>query len=137
MVKPNYSKSNTYKKLYEKENLEKISKALLNTTISKLDYKDFLRKHQPHRGDFVFFDPPYFVEQVQSYYKHAFSYKDYEQLHDECKRLSNKGVKWMITVNKNAKLKTLFKDFNIKCINKYSWLSAGRGKEYEMVITNY
>ncbi len=142
-IKPNYSKANTKKSIYDADNIREISKVLRKTTIATLDYKDFLEKYTPKKGDFVFFDPPYFVEQVGSYYTESFAKDDYSALLKVCDVLDKRGVKWMVTVNKHPKIKKLFSagssrtKYNIASFEKYSSISAGKGKEYEMVIRNY
>lgn len=140
IIKPNYSKANTKKSIYDAENIREIARLLYKTTITRMDYKAFLDKYKPVKGDFVFFDPPYFVEQVGSYYTESFVNEDYTELLQICNALNEKNVKWMVTVNKHSNLKKLFSGceaYNIQTFQKYSSISAGKGKEYEMVIRNY
>jgi DNA adenine methylase len=102
-----------------------------------MDYKKFLMDTSPKKGDFVFLDPPYLVQQVKSYYEEAFDYEKFEELHEICKTLDKRGVMWMLTINNNKKLKDLFSDYDITYISKHSSLSSGRGQEQEMIVKNY
>ena len=66
------------------------------------------------------------------------NYENYKILKHVCDKLNNKGINFMITLNKHPKLKELFKEYNIKKFKKkYSGMSNGKFDEYEMIITNY
>lgn len=136
-IKPNYSKANTKKHIYDEHNIRDISKVLKNTSIYNMDFDSFIKKTCPQRGDFVFFDPPYYVEQVGSYYKERFLIQDYEKLLKVCDKLTRNNVNWMITLNAHPRMKKLFKNYKIKTFQKYSNISNGKGNEHEMVIVNY
>lgn len=136
-IKPNHSKWNTQKDIYSPENILNVSKLLQRCKLYNMDYKRFLIEASPKKGDFVFLDPPYLVQQVNSYYDDTFDYGNFEELYAICKKLDKRGVKWMLTVNNHKKLKSLFSDFDITFISKHSSLSSGRGQEHEMIVKNY
>ena len=94
---------------------------------------------KPEKGDFVFFDPPYLVKDVKQYYKDVFKMKDFKELKNICDKLDKRNVNFMVTLNCTKEFKELFKNYNIKCINKKSTTSNKKGGyiEKEMVITNY
>lgn len=88
---------------------------------------------------FQFFDPPYLVSNVKQYYNTTedFNYRCYVDLKIVCDELSKKSVNWMMTVNKNDDLQELFNGYNIHIIEKYSSMSRGMSREFEMIISNY
>lgn len=136
-INPNHSKYNTKKNIYNEENIKKVSKLLKNTIIKNQDYKMFLSKNKPKKGDFVFLDPPYYVKDVTQYYENTFNLKDFEKLKDICDTLNKNKVNFMVTLNDNKVLKKLFKNYKIKCIDKNSTVSNKTKVEKEVVITNY
>jgi DNA adenine methylase len=136
ICKSNYSANNRNKNLYDKDNLEQMSKFLKDkVSIHNTDYKTFLTENPPTTGDFVFLDPPYKVKNVKQYYKYQFD--EYIKLKEICDELYEKGVRCMITLNYTDEFNELFKGYNIRNFKKHSWLSCGKGGETEMVITNY
>ena len=136
-IYPRYSESKKMYNVYKNDNIEDISKLLNNTLIKKKDYIKFLKEYDIKKGDFVFIDPPYLVENVKSYYKETFDFDNFKNLKNVCDKLNNKGINFMITLNKHPKLKELFKEYNIKIFKKYSTYTNGKFDEYEMIITNY
>lgn len=139
-LSPSYSKRESSKKIYDEENINNISKLLKKTIIKNQDYKLFLQKTNPKKGDFVFLDPPYLVKKINNYYQDTFDKNDFEELKIICDKLNKNQVNFMVTLNYNKVFKDLFKNYNIKIINKYSFVSSNkksRNSEKEMVITNY
>jgi DNA adenine methylase len=72
----------------EKIRANGLHKRLHNTKFANLDFLEFLRKHPPQVGDFVFFDPPYDTE-FSAYDQNSFGRSDQERLAEyvinECK----------------------------------------------------
>jgi DNA adenine methylase len=58
--------------------------------INNVDYKEFLNKNKPKKGDFVFIDPPYIVSNVKTYYKKSFTLEDMIDLRQVCDNLNKK-----------------------------------------------
>lgn len=137
-IKPTYSTYNNKKKsIYDKKNIQDISKLLKKTTIKNQDYKTFLTKNKPGKDDFVFLDPPYLVKGVDSYYKEIFDLNEFEKFKKICDTLDKNKVNFMVTLNRHTKLIKLFKGYKFKYINKKSTTSNNKMTEKEMVITNY
>ena len=136
-IKPNYSFDKIKTQIYVKDNIYDCSELLNSTKISNYDYNEFFNKNKPKKGDFVFIDPPYLVNNAVYYYKNAFNINDFERLKKTCDKLSKQKINFMVTLNKHKELQKLFNQYNIKCFKKYSALSRGINKEYEMIITNY
>ena len=82
IIKPQYSEQrrNQIKNIHKDKNIKDISKLLKKTIIKSQDYKTFLNKNKPKKGDFVFLDPPYLVKDVKKYYKDVFNLKNFEEL---------------------------------------------------------
>ena len=132
-----YSNSKKNSNIYSIENIEDIANILKTTIIKNKDYIKFLNEHKPKSGDFVLFDPPYLVNNINQYYKESFDIHDFEKLKQVCDKLDSKKVNFMITLNKHPKLKKLFQDYNIKTFTKKSSFTSCKYNEYEMIITNY
>ena len=136
-IKPNYAESFKNHKIYNESNIDLISNLLKKTIIKSKDYKKVINFSKLKKDDFIFLDPPYLTLKTHQSYKHTFDYNDYNELFKFCNKLNNKKVNFMITTNCSNKLKTLFKKYNIKCVNKQSIISKSKGQEKEMIITNY
>jgi DNA adenine methylase len=108
-----------------------------NTVIKNKDFISFINEQEPRKGDFIFFDPPYLVENARQYYKNTFSIHDFKLLKKKCDQLNNKNINFMITLNKHPILLKLFETYNIKSFKKFSRISRGKSNEYEMIVTNY
>lgn len=91
-----------------------------NKKIYNKDYKEILKLAK--KNDFVFLDPPY-------YYKNSlgFNYNKFEkidlnfikELLIECKKLDDKGIKWLMTQSDTDEIKNLFKNYEISEIKVY------------------
>jgi DNA adenine methylase len=143
-IKPNYSPMHAKSPIYDEGNLRAVSEALQGVSISGMNYEEMFESclaaagcNFPQEGDFVFLDPPYLVEQVQSYYQNTFSLNDYKRLLKIYDELNRRRVKWLLTVGENKDIRELFKDYKITSIQKSSNISSGRGQEYELVVRNY
>jgi len=129
------------------DNLRKISKVLKHVEIKKQDYKKVLGKAK--KGDFVYFDPPYYpvnkTSSFTSYTKESFLEKEQLELRDTFVELTNRGCFVMLSNSDTPfinKIYTEVKDKRIR-VNK---VNAGRminsdaskrGKITEVLITNY
>jgi len=138
LISPYFSTANCKYSIFDRENLLEVCKTLKNTSIKSEDYKDYLQRNKPKKGDFVFIDPPYLVSNVKTYYKRSFTIEDVKTLRNICDNLSEKDVRVMITFNDNSEIKKIFKDYNIYSFQKGSILSNYIDiKEKEIIITNY
>lgn len=128
-------------------NLSKVSKALQNVSIQYQDYKTILAEAQ--KGDFVYFDPPYFpvskTASFTSYTANAFLEKEQIELRDTFVDLHNKGCFVMLSNSDTDFINKIYTDINDKQIHIYkvsagraiNSKASGRGKVSEVVITNY
>ena len=131
-------------KIVDEELINNISN-YLNTydiTITSGDFEDSVSTVK--EGDFVYFDPPYIplneTSSFTSYTHEGFSYEDQVRLRNTVRRLTEKGVKVMVS-NSSSKLTIdLYEDFNIHYVDvsrTNGAKSSSRGIIKEVIITNY
>jgi DNA adenine methylase len=130
-------------------NLGKISKALKYVDIKKQDYKEVLKKAK--KGDFVYFDPPYYpinkTSSFTSYTKEAFLEKEQIELRDTFAELTKRGCFVMLSNSDTPFINKIYSEIKIKGklirINKvYAGRminsdASKRGKITEVLVTNY
>jgi len=128
-------------KIYNEEELKNISNLLKN---SKIETKDFYQiKDKVKKGDFVYFDPPYYPlkrESFTTYTKENFLEKDQIRLAKLFSILDKKGVKVMESNSDTSFIRELYKKYNIRVVRANRMInsnSKGRGKINEVIITNY
>jgi DNA adenine methylase len=138
IIKPYFSNSNCKNSIFDKTNILKVSEFFKSVNINNVDYKEFLNKNKPKKGDFVFIDPPYIVSNVKTYYKKSFTLEDMIDLRQVCDNLNKKKIKFMITFNNNDDIKKIFKKYSIYSFENSSIQSNyGNVKEKEIIIINY
>ncbi len=130
-------------------NLRKISKALKYVEIKKQDYKEVLKNAQ--KGDFVYFDPPYYpINKTSSfiaYTKESFLEKEQIELRDTFVKLTKRGCYVMLSNSDTQFINEIYSEIKIKGklirINKvYAGRminsdASKRGKITEVLVTNY
>lgn len=131
-------------KIVDEELINNISN-YLNTydiTITSGDFEESVSTVK--EGDFVYFDPPYIplneTSSFTSYTHEGFSYEDQVRLRNTVRRLTEKGVKVMVS-NSSSKLTIdLYEEFNIHYVEvsrTNGAKSSSRGIIKEVIITNY
>lgn len=95
-------------------------------------------------SDFVYFDPPYYPisssSNFTSYTCSGFSEKDQIRLKEECDRLTERGVKFLLSNSSAPFILELYKDYKIKLVETTRTLSGKadtRGKIKEILVANY
>lgn len=95
-------------------------------------------------SDFVYFDPPYHPispsSSFTSYTSSGFSEKDQIRLKEECDRLTERGVKILLSNSYCDFILNLYKDYNIRIVETTHTLSGKadtRGKIKEVLVSNY
>lgn len=137
----NYKKPN----ILDKENLTKISEYLNSNQIKILcqDYKETVMLAQ--KGDFIYFDPPYYpLNQTSSFTKYSkedFNKEDQIELSEVFRQLDKKGCYVMLSNSNTEFIKSLYNDYNIKEIEALRAINCKgdkRGKGlYEILVKNY
>lgn len=126
-------------------NLRRVSEALQNTSITHQDYKTVLQRAK--KGDFIYFDPPYFpvsrTASFTSYTAESFLEKEQIELRDTCVELGKRGSFVMLSNSDTPFINEIYSGIDGVKIHK---ISAGRainsnatkrGKITEVLITNY
>lgn len=129
----------------DENNLRKVSKALKYVEIKHQDYKEVLKKAK--RGDFVYFDPPYYpvnkTSSFTSYTAESFLDKEQLELRDTFLELNKKGCFVMLSNSDTSFINDIYSGFKGIRINKVqagrsiNSKGSGRGKITEVLITNY
>lgn len=129
------------RKSFDENNILNISKFLQNVDLSNEDFEDFLSCAK--ENDFVYIDSPYIpiseTASFTNYTKDGFSLEDHKRLAELCNKLSDKGVKLLISNNNTPLTKELYKKFDIiefdvsRNINS----DATKRKGKEVLMKNY
>ena len=135
---PNIVNSPTIKALHNYFNDNKI-------TITSGDYKDSLKNIRANTKTFVYLDPPYYPLSTSSsftgYTDNGFGEKQQIELKNECDKLNNKGIKFLLSNSSCDFINELYKnDYNIKIIKAKRVLNSDgnkRGEIDEVLISNY
>ena len=117
---------------------EEVVNHLKRTTIENMDFYDFLKKHVPQEGDFIFLDPPYDTT-FANYDNNDFTKDDQIRLRDalcDCK------AKWMMVIKNTPFIYSIYdeKGFNIKSYDKkyqVSFMNRNDKDVEHLMITNY
>lgn len=124
------------------ENLQACSQALRNAEIACASYLA-VEEHAAD-GDFVYFDPPYeplnATSNFTSYVQGGFGARDQEALRDLCRRLHQKGVKWMLSNSVAPLILDLYAEFQIDRVGANRAVNSRadrRGKIEEVIVRNY
>jgi len=123
------------------EDLIEISKLIQNATIETKQFYEI--KNKVRKDDFVYFDPPYYPLNKQSfttYTKTKFLEKEQENLAQLYHELNKKGAKVMLSNSDTEFIRNLYKDYTINIVKANRMINCDttkRGKINEVVITNY
>ncbi len=116
-----------------------VAARLRNTTIECLDFHEFMRKHKPQRGDFVFVDPPYDSD-FSDYDGNCFDDADQERLarylRDEC------PAAFLLVIQDSPQIRRLYEGhgLHIESFAKtYMWTIKSRNdrQAQHLAIWNY
>lgn len=121
--------------------LREISNLLKN---AKIEVKQFYEiSKEVKRGDFVYFDPPYYPlkkgKNFTTYTKENFLEREQERLSEVFKQLNVKNSKVMLSNSDSDFIKRLYKDYTINTVKANRMINcngADRGKINELVVTN-
>jgi len=128
--------------IIQEERLKLVSNLLKNVKIKKMPFekiKDLVKK-----GDFIYFDPPYYPlkkkNSFTTYTKDKFMEEEQEKLAQIYKELHKKGCKVMLSNSDTEFTKKLYSDFNIKTVQARRVINSdanGRGLINEILVLNY
>lgn len=123
-------------RLYDEANLSSCSDTLQDVVVECGDFEDACRSLLD--GDFVYFDPPY-DSTFNGYRKDGFGEECQVSLHGLFERLTEGGVRCMLSNSNTEFVRSLYKDHNIEVVSAKRMINrngAGRNGE-ELIITNY
>jgi len=95
------------------------------------------------KGDFVYLDPPYYPIKKDSfvaYGKEIFLEKMHDSLRTVCEKLTEQGVKWLLSNSYCDFTLSLYKKYDIITINAKRYINSnakGRGNIKEILVKNY
>lgn len=129
----------------DSENLHKVSKILQDVQIKHQDYKEVLKKAK--KGDFVYFDPPYYpvskTASFTAYNSDVFLEKEQLELRDAFIELHKRGCFVMLSNSDTPFINKIYSGIKGVKISKVqagraiNSKASGRGKITEVLITNY
>jgi DNA adenine methylase len=125
----------------DEENLKSCSNALKHTTIECKSYEGVLKDTKIN--SFVYLDPPYLPQTDVSFTKYSkdgFTIEDHQILAENCIKLSQRGIKFMMSNAENDYTYDIYGKFSIKPLTVYHSLGPDkktRKKAKECIITNY
>lgn len=125
-------------KIYDKDLIFSVHAVLKNVSITNKDFEVVSLKSK--KGDFVYFDPPYYpLNKTSSFvsYTDNFSANEQIRLYKLFKMLDCEGIKVLQSNSNTDFIKELYKDFEIiEVISKRAINSKGdkRGKITELII---
>ncbi|MEA2112580.1 MAG: DNA adenine methylase [Patescibacteria group bacterium] len=130
----------------DQENLLKVSDSLRNIKIVNRDFKEVLKEAK--KGDFIYFDPPYYplnrTSSFTGYTADGFFEKEQEELKDTYFELHKRGCFVMLSNSNTDFIKQLYsgldkkiKIHKVKANRMINSKASGRGKIKEVLVINY
>ncbi len=129
----------------DEENLRRVSRELQNVIIKHQDYTSVLKNAQ--KGDFIYFDPPYYplnrTSSFTAYTSESFLEKEQTELRDTFVELHKRGCYIMLSNSDTPFINDLYSEIDGATIHKITAGRAinskgsGRGKITELLVTNY
>ncbi|HEX7735958.1 MAG TPA: DNA adenine methylase [Ktedonobacteraceae bacterium] len=112
---------------------------LSTTVIENLDFEEFLRKHPPRMGDFLFLDPPYDSD-FSTYMRNEFGQRDQERLADYLLRQC--PARFLLVIKNTPFIQELYsrQGLQIRSFEKkymVSFQDRNRRDAEHLLITNY
>lgn len=131
----------------DEDNLKKVSKSLQGIEVKHQDYKEVLK--EVRKGDFVYFDPPYYpinkTSSFTSYTKESFLDKEQIELRDTVLELNKRGCFVMLSNSDTQFINKIYSEIEkygiritkVDAGRMINSKASGRGKITEVLITNY
>lgn len=121
--------------LYSMENMEAVSNILQGVSLLSGDFETACESCK--KGDFVFFDSPYY-NTFDTYQSGGFTEDDHKRLFSLFQDLSNKGVYCILTNSNEDFVKDLYKDYAIEIVDVKRMVNCDASKRtgQEIIVTN-
>jgi DNA adenine methylase len=128
--------------IYNENELREISTRLKNVVIETKQFYNI--KENIQKGDFVYFDPPYYpsskTASFTTYTKENFLEEEQIMLAELYRNLTENGANVMLSNSDTDFIKNLYKNYTITIVKATRMINCNakkRGKVNEVVITNY
>lgn len=125
-----------------KRQLLRASQVLQRTEIVCCDYRAALSNLEAR--DFVYLDPPYLplggYSDFNRYTRDFFTEEDHILLADEYRKLSERGVRALLSNSYNDKILSLYHDYEVVIVTATRQINCdpkGRGAIQEVIVANY
>ncbi|MBE7318586.1 modification methylase [Staphylococcus sp. HMSC063F03] len=96
------------------------------------------------KNDFVYFDPPYVPISTSSsftgYTEGGFTLENQKELKNYCDKLTEKGVRFLLSNSDSEFIHDLYSDYNIKTVKAKRFINSkakNRGEINEVLVSNY
>lgn len=129
------------RRYYDPENLEQLSKILKKATIKCSDFESLVSSAK--KGDFVYFDPPYYklggYSDFNRYTSDRFNESEHKRLLKLCKILDCNDVMWAVSNSDTQFVRDLYKNFKQIGINARREINLNSKSRNinELLIVNY
>lgn len=129
---------------FNEANIKRVSQLLKNTEIKNEPFDKVIENAK--KGDFVYFDPPYYpineTSKFTTYTKEAFLEDEQKRLAELFKKLDKRGCKVMLSNSDTDFIRNLFKDYKKYTVTvgarRYiNCIAEKRGEITELVVRNY
>jgi DNA adenine methylase len=124
------------------QSLQKFSRMLEGVILLHADFEKTVRTAK--RGDFVYFDPPYHplskTACFTDYTSGGFPFEEQERLARVFRRLSDGGVRLMLSNSRTPEIKDLYDGFSIYTVPAKRFINCNgrkRSGAFELIVTNY
>jgi len=129
-------------KVYDEENLRRISLLLQNAILVAQSYEKTLE--QARAGDFVYLDPPYHplskTSNFTKYTSKPFGEEDHARLAKEFDRLTELGCRVMLSNSDTTFIRELYANYHTKILKARRYVNCngnGRSAITELLVLNY
>lgn len=118
------------------------AKLLRRASIKRMDFETFCERYAS-RGDFVYLDPPYYVDSQRifnEYNSRPFDANDLVRLFSLLRRLDRSGAKFLLSFPKSKQTLALAKEWNSFELSVFRTVAGNaemRRPQSEMLIFNY
>jgi len=127
---------------YSEKNLHEANSLLQEANIRSIPFEKIVNSVK--KGDFVYFDPPYYpltkTSSFTNYTKFKFLQEEQKKLADVFKELDKRGCLLMLSNSDHKYIHSLYGDYNIRVVHAKRQISCnglGRGKIKEIVVRNF
>ena len=124
------------------QSLLKFSRMLEGVALMHADFERIVRRAK--RGDLVYFDPPYHplskTARFTDYTSGGFSFEDQERLAGVFRKLSDRGVRLMLSNSSTPEIEELYQGFSIHTVQAKRFINCNgqkRSGATEIIVINY